>query len=188
MAQRHPMTRADGLGLVRAWTKNENLIRHMLAVEAAMRAYARHFGEDEELWALAGLLHDADYELHPERHPAVIISELEKLGVDSGVIQAISAHARHLATPADSLLDKAILACDELTGFITALALMRPTRLEGLSPGSVMKKLKDPRFAAAIDRKAIRLNTATLGIELPEHIERVVAAMQGISSELGLEA
>lgn len=185
------MSREDDLALLREYTQNENLIRHMLAVEAALRAYARKFGEDESKWGTVGLLHDFDYERwpNPPDHPLRGAAILAERGYPPEVIYAIKSHADYLADcPRVSRLDKALYACDELCGFITACALVRPTRLEGLSARSVRKKMKQPAFAAAVSREDILRGAADLGVDLDEHIDSCIAAMQSIAAELGLAA
>jgi putative nucleotidyltransferase with HDIG domain len=184
------MSRADDLALVREYTKSESLVRHMLAVEAAMRAYARHFGEDVEKWGQVGLLHDFDYERWPTPpdHPLQGAAILKSRGYPDDVIYAIKSHADYLTDcPRISRLDKALYACDELSGFITACALVRPGRLEGLEPSSVRKKMKQASFAAAVNRDDITRGADDLGVELNAHIAFVVAALQPIASGLGLE-
>lgn len=183
------LTRLDHLALVREFTKNENLVRHMLAVEAAMRAYARKFGEDEEKWGAVGLLHDFDYERWPDPpdHPLKGAAILRERGYPDDVIYAIKSHADYLTDcPRLSRLDKTLYACDELCGFITACALVRPTRLEGLESKSVKKKLKQVSFAANVHRDDITRGVADLGADLDEHIEFCIAAMQAVAPELGL--
>lgn len=183
------MSRADDLALVREYTQNENLVRHMLAVEAAMRAYARKFGEDEEEWGRVGLLHDFDYERWPDPpdHPLKGSEILAQRGYPQHVIYAIKSHADYLTDcPRVSRLDKALYACDELAGFITACALIRPARLDGMTPKSVRKKMKTASFAAAVNRDDIVRGAEDLGVELNEHIAFVIAAMQGCAAELGL--
>jgi putative nucleotidyltransferase with HDIG domain len=186
---RFHVSRDDDLNLVREYTKNENLVRHMLAVEAAMRAYARKFGEDEERWGQAGLLHDFDYERWPNApdHPLQGSAILETRGYPADVIYAIKSHADYLTDcPRVSRLDKALYACDELCGFITACALVRPTRLEGLEPKSVRKKLKQVSFAAAVNREDITRGAADFGVDLDEHIAFCIAAMSECAASLGL--
>ncbi len=183
------MTRDDHMALLREYTKNENLIRHMLAVEAAMRAYARKFGEDEEKWGTVGLLHDFDYERwpNPPDHPLQGSRILAERGYPEDVIYAIKSHADYLEDcPRRSLLDKALYACDELCGFITACALVRPTRLEGLTAKSVRKKMKQPSFAANVNRDDIIRGAEDLGVDLNEHIDFCIAAMREVAGELGL--
>ena len=185
------MSREDDLALVREYTKNESLVRHMLAVETAMRAYARKFGEDEEKWGRVGLLHDFDYERWPDPpdHPLKGAAILKERGYPEDVIYAINSHADYLPDfPRVSLLDKALYACDELCGFITACALVRPERLQGLQAKSVRKKMKQASFAAAVKREDIVNGAADLGVDLDEHIDFCIAAMQTRAAELGLTA
>jgi predicted hydrolase (HD superfamily) len=161
----------------------------MLAVEAALRAYARKFGEDEEKWGTVGLLHDFDYERWPDPpdHPLQGSRILKDRGYSDEIIYAIKSHADYLTDcPRVSRLDKTLYACDELCGFITACALVRPTRLEGLEAKSVRKKMKQASFAAAVNRDDIARGAADLGVDLNAHIDFCIAAMQGISNELGL--
>ncbi|MSR56955.1 MAG: HDIG domain-containing protein [Planctomycetaceae bacterium] len=183
------MPRDADLALVREYTKNENLVRHMLAVEAAVRAYARRWGEDEDKWATVGLLHDFDYERwpNPPDHPLQGAAILKQRGYPDDVIYAIKSHADYLTDfPRVSRLDKTLYACDELCGFITACALVRPTRLEGLEAKSVKKKLKQVSFAANINRDDVTRGAADLGVDLDEHINFCIAALQPIAAELGL--
>lgn len=183
------MTRDDHFALVREYTQSDSLIKHMLAVEAAMQAYARKFGEDEEKWASVGLLHDFDYERWPDPpdHPLQGAEILKSRGYSDDVIYAIKSHADYLEDcPRVHLIDKALYACDELCGFITACALVRPTRLEGLEAKSVRKKMKQASFAAAVKREDITRGAEDLNVELNEHIDFCIAAMQTISDQLGL--
>ena len=183
------MSREDDLALMREYTKNEGLIRHMLAVEVAVRAYAHKLGEEEEKWATVGLLHDFDYERWPDPpdHPLKGSAILAERGYPADVIYAIKSHADYLEDcPRVSPLDKALYACDELCGFITACALVRPTRLEGLKPKSVRKKMKTASFAAAVNRDDIVNGAEDFGVELNEHITFCIAAMQTIAEELDL--
>ncbi|HET6327171.1 MAG TPA: HDIG domain-containing protein [Planctomycetaceae bacterium] len=185
------MSRDADLALVREYTKNENLVRHMLAVEAAVRAYARKFGEDEEKWGSVGLLHDFDYERWPDPpdHPLKGSAILQERGYAADVIYAIKSHADYLPDcPRVSRLDKTLYACDELCGFITACALVRPTRLEGLDSKSVRKKMKTLAFAAAVKREDITRGAADLGVDLDEHIDFCIRALQSIAPDLGLVA
>jgi putative nucleotidyltransferase with HDIG domain len=178
----------------RAWetltryTKSEALRRHALAVEASVRSYARRFGEDEELWAAVALLHDFDYEMHPtlDEHPQNGAPILREEGWPEEVVEAVLSHAEHLALPRDTLLKKTLFACDELSGFVHACGLVRPTGLEGLEPKSVRKKLKQPSFAAGVHRDEVYAGAELLGLELDEHIANVVEALQPIAKELGL--
>jgi len=185
------VSRETDLALVREYTKNENLVRHMLAVEAGVRAYARKFGEDEEKWGSVGLLHDFDYERWPDPpdHPLQGSAILGEKGYPDDVIYAIKSHADYLTDcPRVSRLDKTLYACDELCGFITACALVRPQRLEGLDAKSVRKKMKQASFAAAVKREDITSGATDLGVDLDEHINFCIQAMQGIAGELGLAA
>jgi putative nucleotidyltransferase with HDIG domain len=179
----------------RAWetltryTQSEALRRHALAVEASVGWYARHFGEDEERWRVVGLLHDFDYEIHPtlDKHPQDGAPILREEGYAEDVIEAVLSHAEHLALPRDTLLKKTLFACDELSGFVHACGLVRPTGLDGLEPKSVKKKLKQPSFAAGVHRDEVYAGAEGLGIELDDHIRNVVAALQPIAGELGLK-
>src|SRR5438034_8149057 len=178
----------------RAWetltkyTESDALRRHALAVEASMGWYARHFGEDEERWRVVALLHDFDYEIHPtlDKHPQDGASILREEGYPEDVIEAVLSHAEHLGLPRDTLLKRALFACDELAGFVHACGLVRPTGLDGLEPKSVRKKLKQPSFAAGVHRDEVYAGTKGLGLELDDHIRNVVAAMQPIAAALGL--
>ena len=182
-------SRDEAFQLLCEHTGNPNLIKHMLAVEAAMRAYARSFGQDEDLWGITGLLHDLDYEKHPdpEEHPMVGVRILTEKGYPAEVLHAIRSHATYLGVPRDSLLDKALFAVDELTGFIVAVTLMQPTRkLADLKTSSGRRKLKQKGFARAVSREDIRDGASDLGVDLDEHIAFVRDAMAGIAQELGL--
>lgn len=184
------MNRADAYALVCEYTAGDSLRKHMLAVEAAMRAYARRFGDDEEKWGLVGLLHDFDYERWPEppHHPLKGAEILTQCGYPADVIYAIKSHADYLPDcPRVSRLDKALYACDELAGFITALAIVRPEGLAGMQTGSVKKKLKQKSFAAAVNRDDIVRGAEDLGVPLDEHIQFVIDAMQTVAGELGLQ-
>jgi predicted hydrolase (HD superfamily) len=180
-------TRDDALALLNSWVDNEGLRNHMRAVEAAVRWYARQRGNDEDLWGLAGLLHDLDWEKHPEEHPLRAVDELRSRGYPEAVLHAILAHRHEFTgvTP-ESELDRVLVACDELTGMITATALVRPGGIDDLAPKSVKKKMKDRAFAAAVDRDDIRRGAELLGVELDDHIANVIAAMRDIADELGL--
>ncbi len=183
------MSREDDLKLLHQYTQSESLIRHMLAVEAAVRAYAVKFGEDVDKWATVGLMHDFDYERWPDPpdHPLQGAAILKEHGYPDDVIYAIKSHADYLTDcPRVSRLDKTLYACDELCGFIVACALMRPARLDGMEPKSVRKKMKQLSFAAAVNRDDITRGAADLGVELDEHIAFVIAALQPIAAELDL--
>lgn len=184
------MTRSQALAIVREYVKNENLIRHMLSVEAAMRFYAEEFGEDEELWGVTGLLHDFDWEIHPtlDQHPQEGEAILRERGVDEVVIRAILSHADHTGVPRQSRMEKGLYACDEITGLITAVALVRPSRsLMDLTSKSVKKKWKDRSFAAGANREEITHSAEEFGIELWQHVDNVILAMRRIAPELGLD-
>ncbi len=169
-------------------TKSEALLRHALAVEASTRWYARHFGEDEERWGVVALLHDFDYEIHPtlERHPQDGAPILREEGYPEHVVEAVLSHAEHLAMPRETPLKRTLFACDELSGFVNACGLVRPTGLDGLEPKSVRKKLKQPSFASGVHRDEVYAGAEGLGLELDEHIRNVVAALRPIAPELGL--
>ena len=171
------------------WTESDSLRKHMLAVEAAMRAYARRFGEDEEKWGMTGLLHDMDYEKHPTpaEHPMVGVRELEKRGYPEDVLHAIKGHADYLDVPRDTLMSKTLYAVDELSGFIVAVALMRPEGLENMKAKSVRKKMKQNSFAAAVNREDIVRGAEELGVNLNEHIEFVAGALRERAEALGFE-
>jgi putative nucleotidyltransferase with HDIG domain len=183
------MTREEALALVREFVKNESLVRHMLSVEAATRFYAEKYGEDAELWGLLGLLHDFDWEIHPtlEEHPQKGSAILRERGVSEEIIQDILSHADHTGVPRDTLRRKALAACDEITGLITAVALVRPSHsLYDLEAGSVKKKWKDKAFAAGASREEIAHSAQEFGVELWEHVGNVILAMRRIAPELGL--
>jgi putative nucleotidyltransferase with HDIG domain len=181
-------TRARAWETLTKHTKSEALLRHALGVEACMGWYARHFEEDEELWRVVALLHDFDYEMHPtlDKHPQDGAPILREEGYPEVVVEAVLSHAEHLAMPRDTLLKKTLFACDELSGFVHAVGLVRPTGLEGLEPKSVKKKLKQPSFAAGVHRDEVYAGAEGLGLGLDEHIRNVVSALQPIAAELGL--
>jgi putative nucleotidyltransferase with HDIG domain len=182
------LNREESWELLCEWTESDSLRKHMLAVEAGMRAYARKFGEDEEKWGITGLLHDMDYEKHPtpDEHPMVGVRELESKGYPEDVLHAIKAHADYLDVPRDTLMAKTLYAVDELSGFIVACALVRPEGLEGLRAKSVRKKMKQKSFAAAVNREDIVRGAEELGVDLNEHIEFVAGALRDRSDVLGL--
>ncbi len=183
------MKRQDAWDLLTEFTKNPNLIKHALAVEAAMRAYARKFGEDEEKWGIVGLIHDFDYEQHPtlEEHPFAGAKILKERGWPDDIIKAVLAHADHTGVKRESLMEKALFAVDELTGLIVAVALVRPTKsILDVTVESVKKKWKEKSFAAGVKREDIERGAQELGVPLDEHIAIVLEAMKGIASELGL--
>ena len=181
-------TRDQAWDTLTRYTKSEALLRHALAVEASTRFYARQFGEDEELWGVSALLHDFDYEMHPtlDKHPQDGAPILREEGYPEEVVETVLSHAEHLNMPRDTLLKKTLFACDELSGFVHACGLVRPTGLEGLEPKSVRKKLKQPSFAAGVHRDEVYRGAEELGIELDDHIRNVVSALQPIAGELGL--
>jgi len=183
------MNRDEAFQLVCEYTESESLRRHMLAVEVGMRGYAERFGEDIDKWGIVGLLHDFDYERwpNPPDHPLRGAEILADKGYPEDVIHAIKSHADYLPDcPRESLMDKALYACDELAGFITAAAVIRPTGIEGLKTKSVKKKLKQKSFAAAVNRDDIVRGAADLGVDLDEHIQFLIDAMARIAEELGL--
>ncbi len=178
----------------RAWTTltryttSQALLRHALAVEAPVRGYARRGGEDEELWAAVALLHDFDYEIHPtlDQHPQDGAPLLREEGYPEELVEAVLSHAEHLEMPRDTPLKRTLFACDELSGFVHACGLVRPSGLDGLEPKSVRKKLKQPSFAAGVHRDEVYAGAELIGLELDEHIANVVTALQPIAPELGL--
>ena len=180
----------DALALFHEWTETESLRRHAYAVEAAMEHYAKLFDEDVETWRITGLLHDMDYEKHPtpEEHPFVGTKELRERGYPKEVIEAILGHATYSGVPRETRLAKTLFAVDELAGFITAVAYVRPTKLEGMKVRSVKKKLKDKAFAAAVSRDDIRQGAEELGVDLNDHIAHIIAGMQARADRLGLTA
>ncbi len=182
------MTRTDALNLLQEYTKSEALLKHMYAVEAAMRAYARKFGEDEETWGIVGLLHDFDYEKYPNApdHPLKGSEVLKEKGYPEEVRTAILGHATYTGVPRETQMAKTLYACDELCGFIVACSLIRPNKISDLEVSSVKKKLKDKGFARNVSREDIMQGTAELGVPLDEHIRFVIDAMKGIAPELGL--
>ena len=185
------MNRDDAFALVCEYTKSESLRRHMMSVEFAMRAYAAKFGEDEEKWGIVGLLHDLDYERwpNPPDHPLKGSEILTELGYPEDVIYAIKSHADYLEDcPRVSLMDKTLYACDELAGFITACAVVRPERIVGMKAKSVRKKMKQKSFAAAVHREDIVVGAEDLGVELNEHIQFVIDAMAAKAELLDLVA
>jgi len=187
-------SRADTLALMHEYTASESLRKHMLAVEGAMRAYARKFGEDEERWGVTGLIHDFDYERFPnnahsptEEHPSEGVRILRGKGYPEDILQAILGHAQYCNTPRESRMAKTLFAVDELTGLITATALVRPSKsVHEVEAKSVRKKMKDKAFARGVSRDDVINGAAELGVDLDEHITFVIAAMQARSADLGL--
>lgn len=180
------MQREQAWALLTEMTKTDSLLKHARAVELAMRAYAVQLGANTELWGNAGLLHDADYEAHPDEHPQVIVRRLRELG-EEALAHAVSAHYTKWNVPYESPLDKALVACDEITGFVTACAKVRPDGIRTLTPESVMKKLKDKAFAAKVERDEIQRAVAIFGVELRAHLGTIITALQPHAAELGLE-
>ena len=175
--------------LVTEWTQSESLRKHMLAVEAAVRGYARLYGEDEEAWGVVALLHDFDYERYPdaEHHPFKGVEKLQELGCPEWVTRAILSHADYSGVPRESRLEKVLYACDEMSGFVTAAALVRPSRsVLDLEPSSVVKRMKDKAFARAVNRDDLRRGADELGLPLAEHIGNVIRFMGERADDLGL--
>jgi putative nucleotidyltransferase with HDIG domain len=183
------MTRDEAWALFCEWTASESLRRHVLAVEACMRAYADKFGEDEERWGLVGMLHDLDYERYPDLHtghPRMALAELERLGFPEDMVRAVASHADFLEVSRDTPMEKTLFAVDELSGFVMACAYVRPQGIEGLTPKSVRKKMKTPAFAAAVNRGELLKGAEELGVDFDEHVTFVVAALQPHADLLGL--
>lgn len=184
------MDREEALEIVNEFVKNENLLHHMLSVEAGMRFYAQKLNQDENEWGLAGLLHDFDWEIHPslEEHPTLGEPILQERGVPEVVIHAILSHADHTGIPRTTLMEKALYACDEITGLITAVVLVRPSKsIYDLTHNSVKKKWKDRAFAAGANREIIAKATEEFGIDLWEHVDNIILAMRKIAPEINLE-
>ncbi len=180
-------SRDEALELLQEWVPNPNLRKHMLAVEAAVRRYARKKGADEDTWGLAGLLHDLDWEKYPEEHPLKAVDELKERGYPDEVIHAILAHRSDFTgVEPETELDRTLVACDELTGLIVATCLVRPNGIDDLKPKSVKKKMKDSSFAAGVDRDDVRRGAELLDVDLTEHIQEVIEAMRGIGDVLEL--
>ena len=189
-AMSEPLSREQAWDLFCSWTESESLRRHVLAVEAAMRAYAAKFGEDEELWGLVGMLHDLDYERYPDRktgHPRMALEELRRQGFSEEFVRAVASHADFLEVSRDSLMEKSLFAVDELSGFVMACAFVRPEGIHGMTPKSVKKKMKTPAFAAAVNRDELREGAEKLGVDFDEHVALVIAALEERAGELGLE-
>lgn len=182
------MTRQEALEILHEYTKGESLRKHALAVEASMRAYAKKLGEDEEKWSVVGLLHDFDYEKYPEApdHPLKGSEILEERGLAEDMRRAILSHATYTGVPRDTEMARILFACDELCGFISACAYVRPNKIADLKVKSVKKKMKDKGFARAVHREDIRKGAEEADLDLDEHIAFVIEAMRGISDELGL--
>jgi putative nucleotidyltransferase with HDIG domain len=183
------VSREDAWALVTEWVRADSLRKHLLGVEAAMRAYARKWGEDEELYAVTGLVHDLDYERYPDLetgHPRYALKELGDRGYPQEVLDAVAGHADFMGVPRETLLAKTLYAVDELSGFVAACALVRPTGIEGMKPKSVKKKLKQPSFAAAVSREEVQRGIDELGVDQDEHIALVIEALSDRADELGL--
>jgi len=173
--------------LVCEWTESDSLRRHMLAVEAAMRGYAPDFGGDVELWGVTGLVHDLDYERHPDLgtgHPRIAIEVLREHGYPEEVLRAVASHADYMAVPRVSAMEKTLYAVDELSGFVLAVAYVRPDGLAGMTPKSVKKKMKQPSFAAAVGRDEMVAAAEDLGVEFDQHVARVIEALSACAAEL----
>ncbi len=187
-----PIPRDEALALLHEWVSAAPLRRHCLAVEAAMRAYAARGGHDVELWGVTGLLHDADYERHPEMndaaagHPRTIMAELQRRDAPPEMVRAIASHADYLGVARSSELERTLHAVDELSGFLVACAMVRPEGIHGLTPKSVRKKLKQPSFAAAVNREELQSSAEEVGIEFDEHVAFVISALEGEAGALGI--
>jgi putative nucleotidyltransferase with HDIG domain len=180
-------SRADAWTLLCDWTQSDSLRRHMLAVEAAMRAYAPRFDGDAELWGLTGLLHDLDYERYPnlgDGHPRYAIKELQARGYPPELVRAVASHAEFMGVPRESPMEKTLFAVDELSGFVLACAYVRPEGLVGMTPKSVKKKMKSASFAAAVSRQDLTQGAAELGVDFDEHLTTVIAALAQRRDEL----
>jgi putative nucleotidyltransferase with HDIG domain len=185
-----PLTREQAWELFCEWTESPSLRKHVLAVEAAMRAYAPRFGGDPELWGMVGLLHDLDYERYPDLdtgHPRKALEELERQGFSDEFVRAVASHADFLGVSRETDMEKALYAVDELSGFVMACAYVRPQGIHGMTPKSVKKKLKTPAFAAAVNRDDLREGAEALGVDFDEHVATVIAALEERSAELELD-
>jgi putative nucleotidyltransferase with HDIG domain len=184
-----PLSREQAWDLFCQWTASPSLRRHVLAVEACMRAYAHRLGEDEDTWGLVGLLHDLDYERFPDAdsgHPRMGMEELERQGFSPEFVRAVASHADYLDVPRRTPMEKALYAVDEMSGFVMACAYVRPEGIHGMTPKSVRKKMKTPAFAAAVDRDALRRGAEELGVDFDEHVATVIAALADRADELEL--
>jgi putative nucleotidyltransferase with HDIG domain len=183
------VTREEAWRLFCEWTSSESLRKHVLGVEAAMVGYARDLGEDEELWAATGILHDLDYEKYPDLetgHPRYALEELRKRDYPEEMIDAVAGHATYLGVPRETLISKTLFAVDELSGFVAAVALVRPDGVHGMTPKSVKKKLKTPAFAAAVNRDEVQQGAEELGVDFDEHLRTVIGALEDRADDLGL--
>jgi putative nucleotidyltransferase with HDIG domain len=184
-------TREEAWQLFCQWTESESLRKHVLGVEAALVAYARRYGADEELWAATAILHDLDYEKHPDLetgHPRVALELFREMDYPPELVDAVAGHADFLGVPRETKLAKALYAVDELSGFVAACALVRPTGIDGMTPKSVKKKLRTPAFAAAVNREEVWRGAEELGEDFDEHLRTVIAALEERSEQLGLSA
>jgi predicted hydrolase (HD superfamily) len=184
-----PIPRDEALALLHEWVSAAPLRRHCLAVEGALRAYAQRDGADAELWGVTGLLHDADYERFPDMtvgHPRMIMAELERRDAPTEMVRAIASHADYLGVARESALERTLHAVDELSGFLVACAMVRPEGIHGLAPKSVRKKLKQPSFAAAVNREELQSSAEELGVPFDEHIAFVITALEAQAEPLGL--
>lgn len=184
-------SRDEAWELFREWTESDSLRKHVLGVEACMRAYARREDADEELWAVTGILHDLDYEKHPDMdaddgHPRTALKLFEENGYPPELIDAVAGHADFLNVPRETRLSKTLYAVDELSGFVAACAMVRPTGIEGMKPKSVKKKLKQPSFAAAVNREDVYAGAEALGVDFDEHLQTVIGALEAEAEPLGL--
>ncbi len=179
------ISRTEARSLLSSLTQNQSLLRHMRTIELVMEEYAKKYNEDADEWAVAGLLHDADYEVYPEKHPKIIVEKLRMRGEEK-IAHAISAHYTKWGVSYDTLLDKALLACDELTGFIVACCQVRPDGISSLEVKSVIKKLKDKGFAAKVDRDEVYKGVELLGVDLHEHIAFIIKVLRNNKEELGI--
>lgn len=179
------MLRSEARALLESMTKGASLLRHARTIELVMEAYAEKLGEDKEAWAIAGMLHDADYEAHPDQHPHLIVEKLRTVGEES-IAHAISAHYTKWNVPYDTLLDKALLACDELTGFVVACCQVRPDGITSLETKSVIKKLKDKGFAAKVERYEVYKGAELLGVDMNAHISFIIEVLRRNKEELGI--
>ena len=177
------MTREEARQILHELTETESLLRHARSIELVMEAYAKKLGEDPDEWAIAGMLHDADYEKHPDRHPEIIEKILREKGEDK-IANAIAAHYTKWNRPYNTLLDKALIACDELTGFIIACTHVRPDKINNLAPKSVVKKLKDKRFAAKVEREEVSKGIVLFGVDWNEHIRFIIDVLKENKEEL----
>ena len=179
------ITREEARKILTSLTQSQSLLRHMRTIELVLEAYAEKFGEDKNEWAIAGLLHDADYEVYPDKHPNIIVEKLKDLG-ENKIAHAISAHYTRWGVSYDTLLDKALLACDELTGFIVACCQVRPDGITSLETKSVIKKLKDKGFAAKVDRDEVYKGVELLAVDLSEHISFIIEVLKKNREELAI--